>query len=451
MKERLFLALQSLVGSRCAAYLREYQALEMATQGTLRSLQAERLDRILKHASTRVPFYRERMAGSDPDLEAFPVLTKDLLRTRFKDLMTQELRTEYEGRGPRGRYGWVEVQTGGSTGVPTTVIHDAALRDSGRAGRLFSQGLCGFPFGVPYFRLWGSMKEINNMRASMAQRFTAALAGEVLLNAFCMSPEAMATHIETVNRRIDVRHMMAYTDSAGELARFAERTATSIRTLDSIMACAGTLTDETRATIERVLGARVHNTYGARDCPAMACECERGGFHVYSHHALLEIVDEAGRPVAAGVTGRILVTMLANMSFPIIRYEIGDMGALAPESCPCGRPFPVLARVEGRSVEFLVSTQGGHISPVYIRHLIGVVHNNGLIRRYQLVQETGTAFRLLVEPENGADHSGLAERQRLLDRDLRPVLGPGCSLDIEIVERIAASESGKFLYTLNKS
>ena len=119
----------------------------------------------------------------------------------------------------------------------------------------------------------------------------------------------------------------------------------------------------------------------------MACECGSGRLHVYSQHTLLEIVDGEGRPVPAGVTGRILVTLLGNRGFPLIRYEIGDVGSLSDVSCPCGLPFPVLQSVEGRALECLTDSRGNFVSPVYVRHLVGVVHNtDNVIQRFQLNQ-----------------------------------------------------------------
>src|SRR4029077_5114835 len=110
-------------------------------------------------------------------------------------------------------------------------------------------------------------------------------------------------------------------------------------------------------------------------------------------------------------------------AFPLIRYEIGDVGALSADSCRCGRVFPMFESVEGRNVEFLRSTEGAYVSPVYIRHLIGVVHNPGLIKRFQLEQNSVEEFELKCELERG---HGAAEVRDVFDRiarDLKAVLG----------------------------
>ena len=51
-------------------------------------------------------------------------------------------------------------------------------------------------------------------------------------------------------------------------------------------------------------------------------------------------------PVPPGVEGRILCTSMLSEVRPLIRYEIGDLGAWASEPCPCGRAhLPVLKEI----------------------------------------------------------------------------------------------------------
>ncbi len=451
VRRALFFGASRAIGSRVGADYREWLALERASPSAVRGMADRRLEAILGHAARHVPYYRDRAGGGGASgLSGFPILTKDDIRTHATELMTPSVRAEHEGAARRRGYSWVAVKTGGSTGAPTTVIHDARFRDRGRASRLYSQRLCGFPFGTPYFRLWGSMADINRSADSFSHRALSRLAAEVTLNAFRMGPADMDQYLERM-KGSPLRHLMAYVDAAQALAGHARRTGRAVGRLESVMACAGTVTAGARSEIASVFGSRVHNKYGSRDCTDMACECERGGLHVYSHHVHLEVVGDDGRALPAGQAGRLLVTLLGNRAFPMIRYEIGDVGALADGACPCGRPFPLLDRLEGRSLEFLTSVGGGYVSPVYIRHLVGVVHNPGFIRRFQLVQEAVSVFRLAIELESGVAESAFRELEARIRPDLLAVLGAGAALVIERVAEIAPSASGKFLYTVNRA
>jgi len=447
-KSIAYFASQRLLGSKIQEYFREFQSLERAQQREVTDLQEKRLDSLLRYASSEIPFYRDRV-GHKPTLQDFPILTKDKIREHFSKLMTDDLRREYNGERRKAAYGWTTVKTGGSTGIPTTVIHDREYRDRGRAGRVYSRSLCGFPLGIPYFRLWGSMKEVNQAREGWKNRAQTYLNGEIWLNAFRMEERDLAKYISVINSHKAV-HMMAYVDAAAQLARFVNAQGLRIKPLVSIMACAGTLTVEVRQLLAEAFHARVHNQYGSRDCAGIACECELGQLHYYAHNLFLEVVDEAGNPLPSGQLGRLLVTLLGNRSFSLIRYDIGDVAALEAGECPCRRPFPLLKTVEGRQTEFLRSSEGGYVSPVYIRHLIGVVHNPGMVRRFQLVQSTPTHFELSIELEPGSSHERSKELEHLLHRDLQVVLGRSANIRILHVPEIPCADSGKFLYTINR-
>ena len=442
---RAALALQRAVGSRVGAHYADLFRLERLAADAYRAECERRLERTLAAART-VPFYRDRVAPG-ASLTDFPVLTKQGVRDEFDSLVSPTIATELTS-APKG-YGWIRVQTGGTTGSPTTVIHDRRFRDAGRAARLYSQYLSGFVFGTPHLFLWGSMRDINAAAESLTKRIQSRLANQEILNAFQMDD----AHVEHYLARImsgDHRYLMAYVDAARELARVAVATGREGRWLSSVMACAGTVTADTRSLITQAFGARVHDKYGSRECSDMACECDQGGFHVYAHHVHLEVVDSENRPVRPGEVGRLLVTLLGNDAFPMIRYEIGDLARAAEGSCGCGRPMPLIGQVEGRSVDVLTNTDGEYVSPVYLRHLIGVVHNPKAVwRRFQVVQEGSAEYRVLLEPVAQASPDDVRAASAAIDRDLRPVLGHTANIDLRITARIPESDSGKFLYVRN--
>ena len=444
-----FFAGHRLIGSRVGEYYREFLRLRSATPVALEELAQSRLRALLRHAADQVPYYRKRVGPGARTLSDFPILSKlDLVR-HFQEMMSPGLAQEYARGRPAPGYSWTEVKTGGTSGVPTTLIHDRDFRDRGRASRLFSQYLCGFPLGTPFFMLWGSMEDINSLRQSFPKRVLNGLMNQQVLNAFRMDENRMRSYLDQINRS-RIGHLMAYVDAAEQLARFAQTTGLKLRGLDSVMACAGTVTPDARERIHRAFSARVHNKYGSRDCSDMACECERGKLHWYSHHVWLEGVDDQGRPVPPGETGRLLVTLLGNRSFPLVRYDIGDMGSLSPVRCRCGMPFPILERLEGRALEFVTDMTGARVTPVYIRHLIGVVHNpDNRLQCFQLNQFGRGRYELLLQMPQADQERYHRETCPLIQRDLEAVLGRGAQLEIHFRKRIAESGSGKFLYVRN--
>lgn len=421
--------------------------MERWTPERLAAWQADQVHTLLVRAAERIPFYRERQLA--PRLDAFPIITKEKLGDRYHDFMRPDLRREYEaGRRPRG-YGWLEVTSGGTTGVPTTVIHDAGFRDWDRTARLYEHDLCGFPFGTPHARLWGSMHDIRHTRDSAMHRTMHALSGATLFNAFQMEDRQIEAYLgQMLDQRLD--YALCYVDAAYQMALHVRALGLPVRALKTMMVTGGTLTPHVRQTLQDVFGARVHNKYGSRDAGELACECEVGGLHVLSPNVVIEILDAQGRALPPGELGRIVVTVLSNAAFPLIRFDTGDIAAGREGVCACGRPFPLLDRLEGRASDFIYSATGAFVSPVYVRHVVGVVHGQGLIRRFQLIQGGAAEFQLLLQPVAGAS---AAELQRIvppLERDLRAAFGATAALRIEFVKRIPETARGKFQYTINR-
>lgn len=449
-RRHTFFVLNRLIGSRCGECYRKMFEWEKLDKNELEYRQRKRLKAILHHAVVRVPYYRKHVSQTkDLSLESFPILTRLDVRTNFHDLMTDQLRCEYDGKIPRQhRYSWVEVKTGGSTGMPTKVIHDGDFRDFDRASRLYTMYMCGFPFGTPYFRLWGSMREINQMKDSLYHRLLGWFAREKILNAFRMELTDMNHYIDQINRS-DIKHIMAYVDAAYQIALYSRRQGIQLKAIKSVMACAGTVTDTARETIVKAFHTHVHNKYGSRDCGDIACECDKGNIHIFANWYIVEVVDEKGKQVPTGENGRLLITILGNYGFPMIRYEIGDIGAISNKSCSCGRRFPLLKRIEGRSIEFLQSTSGGYISPAYIIHLIGVVHNPGSLKRFQLVQDHPNKFSLKLQWEAESSSDSIDRAVTAIIRDLKTVIGLDAEIKVSHVSNIPETASGKFLYTIN--
>ncbi|MFX9011966.1 hypothetical protein ABTN18_19530, partial [Acinetobacter baumannii] len=91
---------------------------------------------------------------------------------------------------------------------------------------------------------------------------------------------------------------------------------------------------------------------------ADACaECRK--LHLNADWSLLEVVDDDYQPVPDGMTGtKVLVTNLANLAQPFIRYEISDCIALASEHRCLRNPMPQIERIEGRASDLLCVDEG---------------------------------------------------------------------------------------------
>jgi len=111
-------------------------------------------------------------------------------------------------------------------------------------------------------------------------------------------------------------------------------------------------------------GADVRQWFGSTEIGVIAYSCERGVYHVTAGNCHLEVLDDAGKPIAAGTVGSIVLTTLGRAGTPFVRYRCGDRGVLPADQCGCGRTLPAL-RIFGRVTDQL-TTPNGATSPYLV-------------------------------------------------------------------------------------
>ena len=95
--------------------------------------------------------------------------------------------------------------------------------------------------------------------------------------------------------------------------------------------------------------ATAHSTYASSEGVTPFCECEACcGGHLHMDAAVLEIADEAGRPLPDGQPGEIVITPLGVRGMPLLRFRTGDISFMMSGPCRCGRNSPRLGPVIGR-------------------------------------------------------------------------------------------------------
>jgi phenylacetate-CoA ligase len=145
--------------------------------------------------------------------------------------------------------------------------------------------------------------------------------------------------------------------------------------------------------IEEWLGVKGYNCYGTSELSGpLYTECsERNGIHVWGDYTYIEILDpETGEPVAPGERGEMVITMLQKEALPIVRFRIGDISSIVPETCPCGRTHPRIARIFGRVDDMLI-IRGINVFPSQVQHTL------------MSIPEVGEHFQIVVERKGALD------------------------------------------------
>ncbi|MCG0239840.1 MAG: phenylacetate--CoA ligase, partial [Firmicutes bacterium] len=157
-----------------------------------------------------------------------------------------------------------------------------------------------------------------------------------------------------------------------------------------------------RQQIEERMGLKAVDIYGLSEVigPGVACECHEAqdGLHIHEDHFLPEVVDpETGEPLPPGTYGELVFTTLTKEAFPVIRYRTGDIAALYPEPCRCGRTLVRMSRVKGRADDMLI-VRGVNVFPSEVEFQLLQVAE--LAPHYQIVVDRpGAQDRLTVQVE----------------------------------------------------
>lgn len=153
--------------------------------------------------------------------------------------------------------------------------------------------------------------------------------------------------------------------------------------------------DKMRERIQSILGIELFDIYGLTECygPGIGINCDKSdkGMHIFDDFIYIEILDpQTGKPVPEGEIGEITLTTLVKEGAPLFRFRTHDLAAFVTEKCPCGRSYPRITQILGRSDD-MVKVKGNIIFPSTLEDVI------------KSVPGTSSEYRAKIEHENGKD------------------------------------------------
>ena len=243
--------------------------------------------------------------------------------------------------------------------------------------------------------------------------------------------------------RLDIQALEAYPSAAAVLAR-GLRDRNRTLPLRAVFLTSEPLLDMHRELIADRFACPVFDYLGAAERCMFAGECEQHeGMHLFDEFGVSEVLDDAGRPVAAGQSGRLVATSLHNYAMPFIRYEIGDALSLREAPCSCGRPLPLIDTLTTKSEDVIRLPDGRHIPPSVLTHAFKPLE---CIAESQVVQEA--LRRVVVHIVPRSDYA--PEHQAALLASLRQRLGTDVDVSVRIVEEIPRGPRGKLRWVISE-
>mgnify|MGYP004657112435 FL=1 len=140
-----------------------------------------------------------------------------------------------------------------------------------------------------------------------------------------------------------------------------------------------------REYIRNEIGVELYDIYGLTEIygPGIGITCEKEqGIHYWDDYVYIEIINpETGEPVPDGETGEIVITTLVKEGAPLLRFRTHDLSRIIPEKCSCGRSYPRLDTIGGRSDD-MFKVRGVNMFPKQVEELLQDV--DGVLSEYNI-------------------------------------------------------------------
>jgi phenylacetate-CoA ligase len=363
-------------------------------------------------------------------LEDFPIMSKQTIKENFKLFISKRAKN------------LTLFNTGGSTGEPLIFYLGKRRISADVAAKLRATRWWGVDIGDREAVIWGSPVELT--KQDRIRQLRDWLFRTRLLSAFDMTEEKMAEYLKFI-RRFKPLQIFGYPSSIYLLCKYAREKNIRLNDLGvKVVFCTGErLYDYQREFISESFSASVANGYGGRDCGFIAHECPKGKMHITDENVIVEIIDSEGRPLPLGSQGEIVVTHLESHDFPFIRYRTGDIGILSKEICLCGRGLTVLESIEGRTTDFIVTSDGKIMHGLSLIYILREIPG---IKEFKIVQERADHFVVNIVKDTIFN----AQSEDVIRRGFQTRGGMGIKVDFNYLSKIESEGSGKFRYVISK-
>lgn len=409
------------------AALTELANRETWSRAEIEAYQLERLNETWAHAVQHVSYYRrlterenlpQRFANLQEFCATVPILPKSAVRAdRMQFLSDMAL---------PGRWKY----TGGSTGIPTTFYrsNDAHLRMLRARYRFYQM------WNVDIFDrwayLWGHAASfapgIKGLKDRLLTPVKDRLRNRIRLSAYDLGKEDLRRHLERI-AAFKPAAIYTYSTAGYLLALEAEEIGFQCDSLKLVKLTSEPVHDYIADAAQRAFGVPAINEYGSIECGFIAGQWPDRTLRIREDEVLLETV--------ARDDGRfdIIVTVLGNASFPLIRYQIDDVSD-GPIVYP-DRGFAILHNLAGRHIDLVLTRSGRKLHGIIFED---VLEKYSAFRRWRVHQDLSGNISVLIENVREVEQEVLTKITNKLEQ-----LVEGYEVKIELIDELPTTPSGK--------
>lgn len=143
--------------------------------------------------------------------------------------------------------------------------------------------------------------------------------------------------------------------------------------------------EKKRQAIRERLGIELYDIYGLTEIygPGIGINCEQEeGIHYWDDYIYIEIINpNTGEVIPDGEPGEIVITTLVKEGAPLLRFRTHDMSRMIPEPCSCGRSYPRIDIIQGRSDD-MFKVHGVNMFPGQVEEILQQV--DGVLSEYTI-------------------------------------------------------------------
>ena len=421
-------------------YLWKVRRAERLTLSELEELQNKRLRAIVRHAYERVPYYHKLFNSvkiKPGDIRTKEDLIKIPITTR-RDLQKLPI-TERVAEGVDISK-CIKGKTSGSTGEPLDVFvgkRELSYRIAMQT-RVYGLNLTDKKVSI----LDREPVPSEGSPAMIFRKFRKYLSHLGLWRRYYFS--LFEEPQELVSKLLEIKPdvIETYPSILKLMAKFVKEENIHEIAPKLIFAEAELLTKKDRKQIETVFGSKITDLFGAVEFGITAWECDKHeGYHINSDVILVEVIRDNQQ--VYGEEGEVIYTDLTNYVTPFVRYAVGDRVILGKEKCNCGRNFPLIKLVQGRSNDFITLPSEKIVSPLLLGVNLEKIEGIG---QYRLIQENINTFNVQIVKGKDFEEATIEEFKNVL----REVLGTDIRLNVDIVDEIHREKSGKMRPIVSK-
>ena len=344
--------------------------------------QNQKIWEIFRYHRQYTTYYSKLCKATINNWEEIPVLSKGDFQSGLKNFISQKYK----------RQTLYKANTSGSSGQPFWFVKDkdchslawCYIRDRYLALGNYNKGL--------EARFFGSVK--NEPILEIKERIKDFLLNRKRFDVFDQSLEYFQK-ITTIFSRKNFKYIYGYTNSIYAYGQFLENYSSKILkeicpSLQYILVTAEMCTENMRKKMIEIFGVPVYREYGTSETSIIAIENINFEWEIASQRIYIEIVNEGGEILPFGESGRILVTDFYNYAMPIIRYDIGDQGAVILKN---KFPFLHLNSLIGRISDTIYLPSGKSIPGLVFYYILrDIIEKNDIIKRFIIRQKKIDTF-----------------------------------------------------------